>query len=100
MHPFELARLVAMTAPLGEHLPIVPVDRDDLTIRAISNENVFLSRVLRKHEIPVRTVLHRLRLDPELFHECAVFAENLDAVIGTVTNVDKSVIRSVSYTHL
>src|SRR5258705_3335145 len=92
MHPFELARLVAMTAPLREHLAIVPVDRDDLTVRAIGNEDVFLSRVLRKHEIPDRTVLHGLRLDPELLHECAVFAENLDAIIGTVTNVDKGVI--------
>src|SRR5450759_276802 len=93
MHPFELAGLAAMPTPLREHLPVVAVDRDDLAVRPVGDENIFLCGIFRQHEIPNRTVLQSLRLDPELLHEGAILAEHLDAVIGAVADIDETVIR-------
>src|SRR5476649_1904991 len=85
-----------MPAPLGEHLPVVAVDRDDLAIRPVGDENIFLCGVFRQHKIPNRTVLQSFLLDPELIEEGVVFSEHLDAIISAVADIHEIVIR---YSH-
>src|SRR5262245_29878932 len=91
VHPFELAELAAAPAPLREHLAVLVRQHADLSVRAIGYENVPLLRIARQHQIPHRAVCQRLWIDLELLHEAAVLAENLDAIIGTVADIDESV---------
>src|SRR6266487_5933274 len=99
VHPFELPGHASAAAPRGEHLAVLPPERDDLIIRPIGDEDEPLHWIFRQHQVPHRAVGERLRLDPELLHERAVLAEHLDAVVGAVADVDEAVVAQPHTVH-
>ena len=79
--------------------PVWRIERADLPVGAVGDEDVALRRVLRQHQVPDRAVLQRLRLDAEFLHEGAVLAEHLDAVVGAVADIDEAVARQAHAVH-
>jgi hypothetical protein len=94
VHQLELTGLAAVTAPLGQHFPVVPIDCDDLAVRAVRNEYKFLGGVFRQHKIPNGTILQSFRLDPELLVIKAMIAP-IVALTGAASTQSKEFITAM-----
>src|SRR5438045_8327549 len=67
------------------------IDDADLTVHAVDHVDELLRRVGREDEIVNRTVAERRLLENILGDEGAVLAEDLQAVIRSIANIDQAV---------
>src|SRR6516164_4024437 len=83
----ELAGLTADAAKSPQHLLGAVIDDADFAVGAIVHVDELLLLVGREHELVDRARGQRVLLVEMLGYERAVFAENLDTIIGAVADI-------------
>src|ERR1041385_3480588 len=89
----ELARLPSAVAEAGQHFERLAVQYVDLLVGSVSQEDVFLLRILRKRDIPNGTVAAGLFVQDLLFDVSPILFEDLNAIVGTVADIEEIVDR-------
>ena len=99
MDGVELAGLPPSIAEARQHLQGLAVEDVDALVRAVGHVQILLLWVPRNSDIECRSVAERVGFDPSLLHELSVCCKRLDAVVGTVADVDHAVIRKRDRMH-
>src|SRR4029077_4709434 len=93
VHPVEFAGAAAGPAAGADNGAIVAADDVQNVVGAIDHDEVVLFLVARRErDAPGRAGAARLGVEHELPHEAAVLAEDLDAIVGAVADIDEAVL--------
>src|SRR5437868_1429770 len=95
----ELADLPAGPAEAREHLFRRMIDDADFAVHAVDHVDELLRRIGREYEIVDRAVAECRLLEDMLGHERAVFAEDMQAVIRPIADVDQPVLVNADAMH-
>src|SRR5262249_6908689 len=96
----ERARPAAAIAEIRHRLERRAIEREHFLVLAVGDEQVALRGVVRKRDVPHRSV-HRRRLRDDAFlDERAVFLEDLEAIVLAIADVDLTVFRERNAAHV
>src|SRR6266576_1381926 len=95
VHRVELAWLSPAIAEAGQNFERIAKEDVDFLIRAISQENVDLVRILGKGDINDWAITESSCGNESFFDESTVLLEYLDAVVGAVADVEQALIRKL-----
>src|ERR1051326_1406605 len=99
VHGVEFAGLPAAVAEAGQDLHRVALDDVDLLVGAVGQVDVRLLRIFGERDVPRGAVAERVLRDEDFLDESAIGFEDLDAIVGTVANVEQAVVRQLGAMH-
>src|SRR3954471_18487823 len=88
----ELPDLPARAAEAGQRFLARAIDDADFAVHPVDHVDELLLLLGREHEIVARAGAERLVLEHMLAHERAVLTEDLQPVIGAVTDIDEPIL--------
>jgi hypothetical protein len=88
----ELARLAAAVAEGGEDFEALAIEDVHLHVRAVGDVEILLLGIAGESDVEGGPVAEGGFGDPAFFDEGAVGAEDLDAVVGAVADVEQAVV--------
>jgi hypothetical protein len=95
----ELARLPPDPAKAPDGLHARTLHDADLAVRAIDHVDKFLLGIRRERDLVDRAVHAGLLLEEMLGHEGAILAEDLQAIVGAVADVDQAILGDANAVH-
>src|SRR5262249_46892924 len=92
VHAVKLARLTSAIAERGDLLERLAHNDADALVLPVRQHDEALLRILREYDVPYRARAARVAGVERLLHESAVRAEDLQAIVGTVADIDEPVV--------